>query len=405
MANHTDQSHRAAPVEPAGRQGLTWRSQQTIGVSLAAVGALLVLAAGVLLLLHHGGVKTPDLATGQPTGSAGPSGSAEPSGSAGPSKAAGGPTVNFRYDGGRAQSDLDEATVVLPTFGGDICPSGPTKFHSGHWAYPDANPLGLGATLAAVVVADVTGDSTPEHLVLVTCKSGSDIGGYNAVVIAVAGVASNGTFNLVGQVISGKFEVSTGVLTELSDPQVAADHSVRVLVHTINENGDDTGRQWHAFKWGGTAFASAGNTPAPVQTAPTQLSVKLAATTLKLQGAASAGPHGQFSYTITNHGGGSSTSLRVTLDSSLPLAVSVPGALGPLARSDAVSTDRSWLFTIDPVPAGQTVTGTMVLTLDPAAVNSSARSAPFRLTVNGFDYDYFQTNVSTANKATLTVTH
>jgi hypothetical protein len=400
MANHTQgASHTQgapAPRDNPPPKG-AWRRDMIIGVTLAALGAVLVLGAGVLALLHGGG-STPEPVAGGPTTSA----SARPSGSSGPITATGpsasassnGKTVFFLHDGDRAPTDLDEATVTLPPFTLTQCPSGRTQFHAGKAPDPTSpDGFNFGTAITAVAVVDVTGDGAPEHVALVSCKEATDPGGYAAQVVALKS-GTDGTYTSIGVV----YGVGGGA-TFLAQLQVDSARMVKVLVEPLATGQTTTPRAWHSFKWSGSAFVPNGTTAVPPQTTTTKLGVTLQPTTLQL----STDLNGQLTYTITNKGGAAPTTLRVEVDSTLPLAVTVPGALGPLSRVD-VGANHVWAFVIAATAVNASVSGTMVLALDPAAAATAPKSAPVTVTITGYDIDLVLANATTANKATLTLT-
>jgi hypothetical protein len=271
------------------------------------------------------------------------------------------------------------------------CPSGKTQFHGGTAPDPTGpDGFNFGTTITAVVVADVTGDGTPEHVALVSCKEATDPGGYSAQVVALA-AGTDGAYTSVGVV----YGVGGGD-TLLAELQVDSARMVKVLVEPL---ANPNGRAWRSFKWSGSAFVPNGTTAAPPQTVPTKLSVALKPTTLQLN----ADLNGELTYTITNKGGAAPTTLQVEVASTLPLAVTVPGALGPLTRLDTGST-HTWAFVIAPTAVDTNVSGTMVLALDPSATATAPKSAPVTVTITGYDINLLIGNVGTANRATLTLT-
>ena len=289
-------------------------------------------------------------------------------------------------------SDLDEATITLVDFELAGCPTGPTQFHSGVWmaaAVPDPVPQ---AAISAVAIADVTGDGKAEHVALVNCTIGADPTAVAAQVVAL-GPAANGTYPALGKVIG-----VTGGLTHLFQPQVAKDATVSVLVESRGADQKPTARQLRTYKWSGSTFAPSGMTIATMQSGSTKLTLAVTGTTVKLTGNATSGLRGQVSYTITNGGGATSSALSISLDCPLALAVTVPGSIGALARTDTPTTHQ-WRFTIAPVAANATVTGTLLLAVDPAAVASAPKSSTLNVAVNGVDIGLDQPNATAANNS------
>ncbi len=402
MANRIDEgswtgSGSAGPPRgrAVGRRAVLggWRRQFAVGVTLTAVGALLVVAAGGLVLLRPTGDRGEAAAGAGASSGPTATGSANPS--AGPSaSAAAGKSVTFRYDGRRPTSDLDESLLPLPAFQQDGCPTGPTQFHSGRWESPSPDLPHPRAAISAVAVADVTGDGTPEHVTLVDCSAGGDPGSSAAQLFVLSG--ASGSFTVLGTVLN----VSGGV-TSLFAPQVQ-DGTVKVLVESRDAAQKPVSRQWREYKWGGSAFTQSGATIGTIQSGATRLTLSVKTTTVKLTGTAATGLHAEVAYTVTNAGGAPSTSLSVTVDSLMPLALTVPGSIAALARTD-VGANHQWLFTIAPVAVNATVSGALLFAMDPAAVASAPASSQVNVAVYGVDIGTQQANASTADKGRLTV--
>jgi hypothetical protein len=140
-----------------------------------------------------------------------------------------------------------------------------------------------------------------------------------------------------------------------------------VVVETRAADGKPTARQVRSFKWSGSAFVGSGLANATIQTS-----------------------------------GAPSTFITVALDSTMPLAVTVPGSIGALARTDT-GPNHQWLFTIAALGPNTTVSGRLLLAMDPAAVAGAPRSGPLNIVLTGVDVDTDQANSTTTNKGKLTI--
>jgi hypothetical protein len=138
--------------------------------ALSAAMALGVTACGTGTTPLAGGLKTPgptatptSTPTTAPTSPAGPTGSAPasgPPGSAAPSQRAALPP---------GWTDLGDATVTLPSWGGDgPCPTGPVALTHGYFPL-DAGGFDDRDGLTTVVAVDLDGDGRSEAVALIEC--------------------------------------------------------------------------------------------------------------------------------------------------------------------------------------------------------------------------------------------
>jgi hypothetical protein len=339
-------------------------------IIVGGIGAVAVLVALGLVLLNGGGSTPTPRATG-PTRSAGPT----------PSEVAGQPVV-FRHDGRRAPSDLDEATITVPAFSLDRCPSGKLQFHAGMVA--DPAKASFGTTITGVAVGDVTGDGRQEHVAVFSCREQSGPG-YSAQQVVALAASAGGAYTSLGVV----YTVPTGVT--IDDVQVNPAKAVQILTEPAMAGKTRTSR---TFQWTGSGFATGKTSTVAKPVGPTKLRISVRPTSLKLKSGT-----GKLTYNVTDQGGAASSHVLISVQSSMPLTLTVPDASAPLTRGTAGAVNY-WYFVIASPPANATVTGTITVTVDPA-VPTTLHSAQVTMSASGVDIATAMTNDGRASTSLI----
>src|SRR5262249_50095384 len=156
-----------------------------------------------------------------------------------------------------------------------------------------------------------------EHVAVFSCREQSGPG-YSAQQVVALATGAGGAYTSIGVV----YTVGTGV--SIDDVQVDPAKTVRVLTEPAMAGKTRTS---HTFTWTGPGFATGKTSTVAKPAGPTKLRPSVRPASLRLTGGT-----GKVTYNVTDQGGAASSYVLVSVQSPMPLTLTVPEASTPLTR-------------------------------------------------------------------------
>jgi len=365
------------PGPDAAHATVRRRRRRRVAVLAVAVAVVVLVPSAAFALLRGNGNAGPDIGN-TPTPSASASPTPTPSATTPPQP----PGLRVIGDANvRVSTPLDDALLPIPSFGGTAegCPAGDTRYADGRWQGAPIltdPPIYVVSSIHQVATGDVNRDGTTDWVAAITCQHGI-IQGMTAVQVVAFTRDANGPYTLLGPVFvaGGDYDASY--------PEVAADGVIRLIVSGPLEPVSAIVNEWRSFRWDGAGFAPVGSPVVIPTPEPTDLS-------LTITPSAVSGPSTVLSVTVHNAGPTSSDYLELRFSASLLdrdagrlTSISIrpeglPAELRPFGVCQGTD-DCSWMVRLEPVPAGQSATGRITVSLPTTITGGS-----LNLSVTGF---------------------